>query len=226
MPACLTSVFAVSSSPVSFQIFFSPLPFPSLSHPFPLYLCLISVQQFIWCSPFLFCLRSSLNPSPITPPWVSFSLLPAHPLPTHTSERDTAWVHQGRTELVPNWQGIACFMYVIENANAQEQWLFSRFFCWRIYEEHQTPLWSFRSRPFSTGITWVDKGIPKANHSSSSLLRTLLFSRRWKFNRNAILQAFQQRWSKQLHADGRTLCTPKVEQHSFYVLFSSYACLI
>lgn len=45
-----------------------------------------------------------------------------------------------------------------------------------IYEEHQTALWSLRSRPFSTAITWVDKGIPKANHFPSSLLWTWVFS--------------------------------------------------
>lgn len=153
---------------------------------------------------------------------VSFSLFPTYPLPTHTSERDTAWVHQGRTELVPNWQGIACFMCVIENAKAQEQWLFSQFFCWRLYEEHQTPLWSFRSRPFSTEITWVDKGIPKANHSPSSLLRTLLFLRRWKFNRKAICKHFS---GGNLSNCMLTFCTTTVEHLSCYVLFSSFACL-
>lgn len=172
----------------------SPLPFPSLSHNFFL--------LFFGLGGVLFSPTSSFPPLH----WSSSYLLPLSPvlflpyechftpfLPilfTHTSKRDTAWVHQGRTELVPNWQGTACFMCVIENANAQEQWLFSQFFCWRIYEEHQTPLWSFRSRPFSTAITWVDKGIPKANPSPSSLLRIWLFSRRWKFNRNAICKRF------------------------------------
>lgn len=167
--------------------------------------CLIFAHQLISSYPFIFLLPSPLAPVLFLAYKCHFSaFLPI--LFTHTSKRDTAWVHQGRTELVPNWQGIACFMCVIENANAQEQWLFSQFFCWRIYEEHQTPLWSFRSRPFSTAITWVDKGIPKANHSPSSLLWIRLFSRRWKFTRNAI---YLQAWFQQLHAEGSTLCTEK-----------------
>lgn len=218
MLACLISEFAVSLSPVSFQLFF-------LSAAFSL-----SVSSFPLPSSSYFCstdhLRLSISyhlptaPVPFLP--VSFSLLPTHPLPTHTSERDTAWVHQGRTELVPNWQGIGCFMCVIGNANAQEQWLFSQFSCGRLYEEHQTPLWSFRSRPFWTEITWVDKGIPKANHSPSSLLRTLLFSRRWKFNRKAICKHFS---SGDLSNCMLTFCTTTVEQLSCYVLFSPFAYL-
>lgn len=87
-----------------------------------------------------------------------------------------------------------------------------------IYEEHQTPLWSFRSRPFSAAITWVDKGIPKANPSPSSLLWIRLFSWRWKFNRSTIyLQAFPRWWLQQLHAEGGTLCGPaaQLEKASF-----------
>lgn len=81
-----------------------------------------------------------------------------------------------------------------------------------MYGEHQKPLWSFRSRPFSTAITWVDKGIPEANHSPSSLLWTRLFSGRWKFKRNTTyLQAFPQRWFQQLHAEGSTLCAPAAQ---------------
>lgn len=54
MLACLISEFAVSLSPVSFQLFFfSPLPFPSLSHFFLFFLHLISAQQIIYDSPFL-----------------------------------------------------------------------------------------------------------------------------------------------------------------------------
>lgn len=196
--------------------FFScALPFPSLSDNFFLlffsFFFLEDVSYF--CPPihFLLCLYSSyvLPLAPVL--FLTCECYFSRSLPilfTHTGRRDTAWVQQGRTELVPNWQGIAYFMCVIENANAQEQWLLSQFFCWRIYEEHQTPLWSFRSRPFSTAITWVDKGIPKANHSPSSLLWIWLFSRRWKFNRNAIyLQAFQQWRFQQLHAESSTPCT-------------------
>lgn len=93
-----------------------------------------------------------------------------------------------------------------------------------IYEEHQTPLWSFRSRPFSTAITWVDKGIPEANHSPSSLLWTQLFSGRWKFKRNtAYLQAFPQGWFLQFHAEELyTVCSSSTASIAFFPLLPTF----
>lgn len=80
-----------------------------------------------------------LPPSPSPPYECHFSpFLPLLFTHTHASGRGMVQVHEGRIELVPSRQGTACFMCVIENANAhaQEHWLFSQFFCWRICMEN------------------------------------------------------------------------------------------
>lgn len=131
---------------------------------------------------------------------------------THTSGRDMAWVHQGRMELVPNWQGTACFMCVIANANAlsQEHWLFSQFFCWRTYMKNIKRL---------CGLLDPDHFQQQSHESTRGSLRQIIllhpyfeFSGRWKFNRNTIyLQAFPRWWFQQLHAEGSTLCGPAAQ---------------
>lgn len=119
-----------------FWAFLFELPFPSLSH-FFLFFSYLRLSYFyppISSSPFIF-LSFLPSPSPISSMRMPFLPLPSPPLHTHTSVRDMVWVHQGRIELVPSRQGTACFMCVIENANAHtlEHWLFSQLFCWRIY---------------------------------------------------------------------------------------------
>lgn len=121
------------------SFFLFELPFPSLSL-FFFFLWDFSLFLSTSLSPPLHLSSSYLLPPSPSPPYeCHFSpFLPLLFTHTHASGRGMVQVHEGRIELVPSRQGTACFMCVIENANAhaQEHWLFSQFFCWRICMEN------------------------------------------------------------------------------------------
>lgn len=202
-----------------FGAFLFELPFPSLSHIFfSLFFlgggggCLISTHQFISSSPFISLLSSPPSPAPISSLWMPFLPLPAPPVHTHTPVEETwhgyikaGWslFQTGRAQLV------SC---VIANANAlaQEHWLFSQFFCWRIYMKNIKRL---------CGLSDPDHFQQQSHESTRGSLRQIIllhpyfeFSGRWKFNRKTIyLQAFPRWWFQQLHAEGSTLCGPAAQ---------------
>lgn len=146
-----------------FGAFLFELPFPSLSHIFFSLFFLGGEGDVLFLHTSLFP-PLHLSPSYLLPLALLLFLpyechfspfLPLLFTHTHTSGRDMAWVHQGRMELVPNWQGTACFMCYCKCKRTRTGALtvLPVLLLKDIYEEHQTPLWSFRSRPFSAAIT-------------------------------------------------------------------------